>query len=110
MLTHNELDEPAVQQLQDLDEVGKVQVRLGALLARPAGLTRTPGGLKWLHFLWLCAIPPTAIDTHLKRRRLFNRSDRKGASKNYVPGSESKKVSVPAPNTAAFIFDTNGCN
>ena len=86
---------PAVQQLQDLGEVGKVQVRLGALLARPAGLTRTQGGLNWLHFLWLCAIPPTAIATYFKRRQLFNRSDRKGASKNYVPGSESTKVSVP---------------
>ena len=37
MLTHNELEEPVVQQLEDLDEVGKVQVRLGSLLARPAG-------------------------------------------------------------------------
>ena len=110
MLTHNELDEPVVQQLQDLDEVGKVQVRLGALLARPAGLTRTPGGLNWLHFLRLCAIPPRAIATYLKRRRLFNRSDRRGASKNYVPGSESTEDSVPTPNTAAFVFDTNGGN
>ena len=40
MLTHNELEEPVVQQLEDLEEVDKVQVRLGSLLARPAGLNQ----------------------------------------------------------------------
>ena len=51
MLTHNELDGPVVQQLQDLDRVSRVQVRLGALLSRLNGPARIPNGFKWLHFL-----------------------------------------------------------
>ena len=69
-----------------------VKYKYDALLARPAGLTPTPGGLNWLHFLWLCAIPQTAIATYLKRRRLFNRSDRKRASRTTFQAVNPRKL------------------
>ena len=61
LLTKHELEEPVVQQLQDLDKVSRSQVRLGSLLIRPRRPSRIPDDHKWLHFLWLCAIPPMAM-------------------------------------------------
>ena len=61
LLTKHELEEPVVQQLQDLDKVSRLQVRLGSLLIRPRRPSRISDDHKWLHSLWLCAIPPMAM-------------------------------------------------